>query len=153
MRLKTSSTIRDVVNHPAFEGFGQFILPLDRGRYDNDMPLENVASLLPYHSNVDPDAVVNTINYMIDEVASGETIFYDVYTDRQKQSDPTKESTGLVFFREAGAPRRYSPGGGFAYGFIHEGFGATLASEGNACLQHRVGGEQTQEDLARVLYF
>jgi hypothetical protein len=34
MHLKTSSTIRDVVNHSAFEGFGQFILPLDRGRYD-----------------------------------------------------------------------------------------------------------------------
>ena len=75
MHLETSSTIRDVVDHPAFQGFGQFILPLDRGSYDKDMPLENVASLLPYHSNVYPDAVVNAINYMIDEVGSGETIF------------------------------------------------------------------------------
>jgi hypothetical protein len=50
MHLKTSNTIHDVINHPAFEGFGQFVLPLDRGQYDNDMPLENVASLLPYHS-------------------------------------------------------------------------------------------------------
>ena len=90
MHLKTTSTIRDVLNHPAFEGFGQFILPLDRGRYDMDMPLENIASLLPYHSNVDPVVAVNTINYMIDEVDSGETIFYDFYTDQQKQSDPTK---------------------------------------------------------------
>src|SRR5688572_23108226 len=84
MHLTTSNTIRDVVNHPAFAGFGHFILSLDRGRYDNDMPLERVASLLPYHSNVDPDAAVNTINYLIDEVASGETIFYDYYTDQQK---------------------------------------------------------------------
>ena len=125
LHLTTRHTVRDVVNHPAFTGFGRFILPLDRGRYDYDMPLENVASLLPYHSNVGPDAVVNTINHMIDEAASGETIFYDFYTAQQKQSDPTKESTGLFFFRgEPGAPFAViSPGGGFAYvGSVHEGF-------------------------------
>jgi acetyl esterase/lipase len=161
MHLKTSSTIRDVVNHPAFEGFSQFILPLDRGRYDINMPLENVASLLPYHSNVDPDTVVNTINYMIDEADSGETIFYDFYTDRQKQSDPTKESTGLLFFRgEPGAPFAViSPGGGFAYvGSIHEGFPPAIAltQKGyNAfVLQYRVGGEQVAcEDLAAALFY
>jgi hypothetical protein len=27
--MNTSSSIRDVVNHPSFKGFGQFILPLD----------------------------------------------------------------------------------------------------------------------------
>jgi acetyl esterase/lipase len=161
MHLKTSNTIRDVVNHPAFEGFGQFILPLDRGRYDQDMPLKNVASLLPYHSNVDPDAVVNTINYMIDEAASGKTIFYDYYTDRQKQSDPAKESTGLFFFRgKPGAPFAViSPGGGFSYvGSVHEGFphAIVLSQKGyNAfVLQYRVGGEQIAcEDLAAALSY
>lgn len=29
--LKTNDTVRDVVNHPAFKGFGKFILPLDGG--------------------------------------------------------------------------------------------------------------------------
>jgi acetyl esterase/lipase len=161
MHLKTSSTIRDVVNHPAFEGFGQFILPLDRGRYDMDMPLENVASLLPYHSNIDRYAAVNTINYMIDEAASGETIFDDFYTDRQKQSDPTKESTGLFFFRgKPGAPFAViSPGGGFSYvGSVHEGFphAIALSQKGyNAfVLQYRVGGEQVAcEDLAAALSY
>jgi len=161
MYLKTSDTISDVVNHPAFEGFGQFILPLDRGRYDNAMPLENVASLLPYHSNVDPDAAVNTINSMIDEVASGETIFYDFYTDRQKQLDPTKESTGLFFFRgKPGAPFAViSPGGGFSYvGSVHEGFphAIALSQKGyNAfVLQYRVGGERIAcEDLAAALSY
>lgn len=161
MHLKTSNTVRDVVNHPAFEGFGQFILPLDRRRYDNDMPLENVASLLPYHSNVDPDAAVNTINSMIDEAASGETIFYDFYTDRQKQSDPTKESTGLFFFRgKPGAPFAViSPGGGFSYvGSVHEGFpyAVALSQKGyNAfVLQYRVGRERVAcEDLAAALSY
>jgi len=161
VRLKTSHTIRDVVNHPAFEGFGQFILPLDRRQYNNDMPLENVASLLPYHSNVDQAAVVNTINGMIDLAASGDTLFYDVYTDQQKQSDPTKESTGLFFFRgEPGAPFAViSPGGGFSYvGSVHEGFphAIALSQQGyNAfVLQYRVGGERIAcEDLAAALSY
>lgn len=159
--LTTSSTIRDVVNHPAFEGFGQFVLPLDRGRYDNDMPLENVASLLPYHSNVNPDAVVSTINYMTDEAASGQTLFYDFYTDHQKQADPAKEATGMFFFRgKPGAPFAViSPGGGFSYvGSVHEGFphAIALSQKGyNAfVLQYRVGGEQVAcEDLAAALSY
>lgn len=159
--LTTSSTIRDVVNHPAFEGFGQFVLPLDRGRYDKDMPLENVASLLPYHSNVDPDAVVSTINHMMDKAASGDPIFCDFYTDRQKQANPIKEATGLFFFRgKPGAPFAViSPGGGFAYvGSVHEGFphAIALSQKGyNAfVLQYRVGGEQiATEDLAAALSY
>ena len=161
MHLKTNSTIRDVVNHPAFKGFGQFVLPLDGGRYDNDMPLANVASLLPYHSNIDPDAVVQTINDMIDGAASGKTIFYDFYTNQQKQLDSTKESTGLFFFRgEPGAPFAViSPGGGFAYvGSVHEGFphAIALSRKGyNAfVLQYRVGGEQVAtEDLAAAVSY
>lgn len=161
MHLTISNTIREVVNHSAFEGFGQFILPLDRGRYDNDMPLANVATLLPYHSNIDPDAVVDTINYMINEAASREPIFYDYYTEQQKQSDPTKESTGLFFLRgEPGAPFAViSPGGGFSYiSSVHEGFphAIALSQKGyNAfVLQYRVGGEQVAcEDLAAALSY
>jgi hypothetical protein len=91
--VSTSNTVRDIVDHPAFQGFGQFILPLELG-YDENMPLTRVGSLLPYHSNVNPDAVVNAINYMIDRVNDGQTIFYDYYTDAQKRKDPAKVSTG-----------------------------------------------------------
>ncbi len=106
-------------------------------------------------------AVVNTINDMIDEAGSGETIFYDFYTDQQKQSDPTKESTGLFFFRgKPGAPFAViSPGGGFSYvGSVHEGFphAIALSQKGyNAfVLQYRVGGERiAAEDLAAALSY
>lgn len=49
--LTTASTVKDVIGHEAFAGFGQFILPVE-GRYDADMPLANVASLLPYHNYI-----------------------------------------------------------------------------------------------------
>lgn len=57
------------------------------------------------------------MNYMIDEVNDGRTIFYDFYTNEQKQQDPGKENTGLFFFR--GNPHApfaiICPGGAFSY--------------------------------------
>jgi acetyl esterase/lipase len=158
--VSTSNTVRDIVGHPAFDGFGQFVLPLELG-YDADMPLIRVGSLLPYHSNVKPDEVVNAINTMIDEVNDGQTVFYDYYTDAQKRKGPDRASTGIFFFRgNPGAPFAVvCPGGGFAYvGSVHEGFphAIALSQKGyNAfVLQYRVGGERiATEDLAAALSY
>ena len=159
--MNTNSSIRDVVNHPSFKGFGQFILPLSHGTYDWNMQLSRVEYLLPYHSQVEPEAVVNTINSMIDQVAEGKTIFYNFYTERQKLENPAKEDTGLFFFRgKLGAPFAIvSPGGGFSYvGSVHEGFphAIELSKKGyNAfVLQYRVGGElRACEDLAAAISY
>ncbi len=96
---------------------------------------------------------------MIDEVAAGHKIFYDIYTAAQKQADPTKEKTGLFFFRgEPGAPFAIiCPGGGFAYvGSIHEGFplAIELSNKGYNALviQYRVGSSKAAcEDLAAAV--
>ncbi|MBN1934771.1 MAG: hypothetical protein JW934_08895 [Anaerolineae bacterium] len=79
--LTTSHFIRDIVNHPALEEFGNAMLPQDDNTAYYDTRLTNVASLLPYHSHVDPDIVVGAINHMINEVSDGKTIFYDFYAD------------------------------------------------------------------------
>lgn len=50
--LTTDSTVADVINNPAFKGFGQYILPLE-WHYDPTMKLKNIPSLLPYHNYVD----------------------------------------------------------------------------------------------------
>jgi len=159
--MNTNSSVRDVVNHPSFKGFGQFILPLDNRAYDGNMRLSRVGSLLPYHSRVEPEAVVDTINYMIDQVAEGKIIFYDFYTERQKQENPAKRNTGLFFFKSnPGAPFAIvCPGGGFSYvGSVHEGFphAMQLSNKGyNAfVLQYRVGGERVAcEDLAAAISY
>ena len=159
--MNTNSTIRDVMNHPSFKGFGQFILPLDNRAYDGNMQLSRVGSLLPYHNQVEPEAVVDTINYMIDQVAEGKIIFSDFYTERQKQENPAKRSTGLFFFKgKLGAPLALvCPGGGFSYvGSVHEGFphATRLSKKGynTFVLQYRVGGEQRAcEDLAAAISY
>ena len=159
--ITTNDSVRDIVNHPAFKGFGQYLLPWDNGTNHNNTPLSNVSSLLPYHNHVDPNIVVGAINHMIDESNGGKTIFYNFYTEQQKQENPTKESTGLFFFRgKPGAPFAIvCPGGGFSYvGSLHEGFphAIELSKRGyNAfVLKYRVGGElRATEDLAAAIAY
>ena len=78
--ITTNDSVRHIVNHPAFKGFGQYLLPWDNSTNYDDTPLRNVGSLLPYHNHVDPDIVVAAVNHMIDEINDGKTIFggYDL---------------------------------------------------------------------------
>jgi acetyl esterase/lipase len=159
--LTTHDTVRDIVNHPAFKGFSRLILPGHNNAYHDDTPLSNVRSLMPYHSHVDPDTVVTALNRMIDEVRNGKKIFFDFYTEQQKQEDAAKENTGLFFFRgEPGAPFAIvCPGGGFSYiGSLHEGFPLALEiskKKYNAfVIRYRIESEQSAtEDLAAAIAY
>ena len=81
--LTTDDAIRELVNHPAFKGFGALLLPRDPITGYDDTQLRNIGSLIPYHNHVDPDIVVDALNHMIDETNDGRTIFYDFYTKQE----------------------------------------------------------------------
>jgi len=160
--VTSDASIRDLLNHSAFAGFGRLILPWDDRAYDESMRLRNISALLPYHSHVNPGDVVTALNRMIDDASKGKTIFYEFYTGTQKQQQPAREKTGLFFFRgRPGAPFAViSPGGGFAYvGALHEGFpyAAAISQKGyNAfVLRYRAGqGEAiATQDLAAALSY
>lgn len=160
--LSIDSTIQDVLAHPAFAGFGRLILPWDDRSVDGDMRLSNISTLLPYHSHVDPDDVVSALNRMIDDANIGKAIFYNLYTEEQKQDDPSKANSGLFFFRgRPGAPFAIMcPGGGFAYvASMHEGFpyAQEISKRGyNAfVLRYRAGygGLVPTQDLAAAISY
>lgn len=160
--LNSDSPLGELLDHPAFAGFARLILPWDGRTYDRAMPLRRIASLLPYHSHVDPEVVTRALNRMIDGASSGRTVFHDIYTAAEKREQPAKESTGLFFFRgRPGAPFAIiAPGGGFSYvGSVHEGFpyAQEISAMGyNALvLRYRAGhGERVAtEDLAAALSF
>lgn len=154
--------VADVVEHAAFEGFGQYLFPIkNRDSYSRDMRLNNIGSLLPYHRAIQTDTTVEVLNYMLDEVANSNNIFYDIYSDEDKRADPGLEDTGLFFFRgEPGAPFAIvCAGGGFSYvGSIHESFphALELSKLGyNAfAIEYRTGsGQLATEDLAAAISF
>jgi len=162
VHVTADDTIQDLLNHPAFAGFGRLLLPWDDRAEDGGLRLRDVGSLLPYHTHVDPGTVVGALNHMVDEVNEGRTIFYDFYTEDEKKADPTKANTGLFFFRgQPGAPFAViSPGGGFAYvGSLHEGFPYALAISRRGynafVLKYRAGagGTVATRDLAAAISY
>jgi acetyl esterase/lipase len=159
--VTADTSVKDVIDNPAFGGFGRFLFPVGRGLPSADVKLANVGSLLPYHNNIDTDTTIGVINYMIDEADAGETIFYDIYTDSEKQAEPSKSDAGLFLFRgKPNAPFAViCAGGGFSYvGSVHESFplALELSKKGyNAfAVQYRTGGADVAcEDLAAALTF
>lgn len=160
--LSVTSTVGEILNHPAFSGHARRILPWDDRPYDEEMSLSEIGGLLPYHSAVDTGTVLGGLNRMLDDVADGRQVFYDIYSEADKRSDPSKENTGLFFFR--GSPGKpfaiVSPGGGFAYvGSIHEGFPYAVEINRQGynvfVLKYRVGqgGSVATQDLAAAVSF
>lgn len=160
LSIDENTTINDIVSYKDFEDFGQFLFPVE-SQSDLSLNIGDIGQLLPYHSHINTDTTIEVINYMKDQVDHEQTIFYDIYSEEEKKNDPSKENTGLFFFKgQKDAPFAIvSAGGGFVYvGSIHESFPHTLQlskSGYNAfALQYRTGSaEDACEDLAAAIAF
>lgn len=152
-----NTPISDVAEDPAFGTFGRLIFPPDEWYYSGN----TLGDLqLTWYNNIDPDKTVEIVNYLKEQVTSGNTVFYDIYTEVEKQADPDKEDTGLFFFK--GTPGAKfavcNAGGGFAYvGAMQDSFphALELSKLGyNAfALIYRPGAQTACEDLARAIVF
>ena len=158
--VNENTTVQEVIKNPAFEGFGEYIFPINNYTSYQNMKISNINSLLPYHSYINTDSTIEVINYMLDEVNNGEKIFYDIYSDEEKVEDSSKEDTGLFFFRgNPDAPFAIiCAGGGFSYvGSIHEAYphALELSKQGyNAfVIQYRTNSQEAVEDLARAISY
>lgn len=153
------SKIKDVINDSAFGEYGRLIFPVDIN-IDDSLEIKNVSSILPWYSEVSPSKTAEIVNYMKNQVTDGNQIFYDIYSDEEKEADPAKKDTGLFFFRgDKGAKSAVvNAGGGFVYvAGIHDSFphALELSKKGfNAfALIYRPGAQTACEDLARAIAF
>ena len=152
-----NTTIQEIIEYPSFGDWGRLIFPVDDGYYSGS----TLASLrLTWYSNIQPAMTVEIVNWMRQKADAGEQIFFDIYTEQEKELDPAKEDTGLFFFKgNPGAKFAImSAGGGFAYvGAMHDSFphALELSKMGyNAfALIYRPGAQTACEDLARAIAF
>lgn len=162
--VEFSETMRlqEVVEHPGLAGFGNHILPRPGLTFDRDIPLRRIGELLPYHSNVHPEEMVQALDRLARDVGAGEQVFFPIYDDAEIAADPAKADTGIFYLR--GKPQApfaiIAPGGGFSYvGTVHEGlpYATGISASGfNAfVVRYRVGlGQQAATaDLARAISF
>ena len=149
--------IENVIRNPMFKNYGRLLFPLEKWYYSGST-LEQLR--LVWYNNMDPEETVEIVNTLWQRVSSGETVFYDIYTDEEKAADPEKEDTGLFFFK--GEPGEKfavcNAGGGFAYvGAMQDSFphALELSKKGyNAfALIYRPGAQTACEDLARAISF
>lgn len=153
----TDTPISEVAQDPVFGDYGRLLFPVEDWYMDGDTLGE---LRLTWYSHINAQRTVEICNYMHDRAASGETIFYDIYSEEEKAADPDKRNTGLFFFRgREGAPFAVcNAGGAFAYvGAMHDSFphALYLSQHGyNAfALIYRSGAQRACEDLARAISF
>lgn len=87
--------IRDVIEDSLFENYGQLLFPVDPG-YMNGSTLGDLS--LTWYNNINPDKTVEIVQFLHDQKENGYTIFYDIYSEEEKQRDVRKRNTGLFFF-------------------------------------------------------
>lgn len=154
-RFHLRTPIQTVIHDPAFEGFGRLLFPVNTG-YWSGKTLEQLR--LTYYSHIDPNETVEIVNTLKERSLAGETVFYDIYTGKEKAADPAKADTGLFFFRgRPGAPFAIcNAGGAFAYvGAMQDSFPHALELSRRGCnafaLIYRPGARTACEDLARAI--
>lgn len=152
-----NTSIDVVMAYSGFGDWGRLIFPADEGYYSGST-LKDLR--LTWYSNIQPAKTVEIVNYFKEKADAGETVFYDIYTDAEKATDPWKADTGLFFFKgNPGAKFAIcNAGGGFAYvGAMHDSFphALELSRKGyNAfALIYRPGAQTACEDLARAIAF
>ena len=162
IRMKTEEItaqtgIESVISDPDFTPWGRLIFPADSGYWSGE-ELGNLT--LTWYSRLDAAKTVEIVRYFKNQTLRGEPVFFDIYTEKEKRSDPRKRDTGLFFFRgEKGAKCAIcSAGGGFVYvGAMHDSFphALELSKRGyNAfALIYRQGQQNACEDLARAIAF
>ena len=151
------SKISDVINNPAFGHYGRLIFPTNSSYYSGDK-LENLS--LVWYSNIKAEKTVEIVNYLKNQAESGNKIFFDIYSEQEKKSDPQKQNTGLFFFKGKSKAKFAicNAGGGFAYvGAMHDSFPHALELSKKVynafALIYRPNAQSACEDLARAIAF
>lgn len=159
--INASTPLSTLVYHEAFAGGGTLLLPWYGTRENLDDPFESISKYLIFHTHIDTPSMLQAINRLISDAASGKRVFYPVYSQTERSINPKLNQVGLFYFRgKSGAPfALFNPGGGFSYvGSIHESIplAYTLSQAGynTFSLSYRMGsGNKACVDLAAALSF
>lgn len=163
--VTADTPIYDVIEHPLLEGFGRLLFPTTFDVPTRDMTLADLPDCLPWYSEAHTSTTVDVVNYLLAQCVTGQTVFYDINSEDEKNADPTLADTGLFHFAAEGiAQGRRAPfaaisaGVGFAYvAAMHDSFPHCLhlarAGLNGFAVIYRPDAQLACEDLARAVSF
>lgn len=155
--ITTETKIRDIISNPSLGDWGRLLFPASEGYWSGD----TLGDLqVTWYSHINPQKNVEIVLYVTECAENGEQVFYDIYSEEEKRTDPDKRNTGIFFFRgNSGAKTAIcNAGGRFAYvGAMHDSLphALELSKKGyNAfALIYRPGAQTACQDLARAIAF
>jgi acetyl esterase/lipase len=113
--VMATTTYGEIIDHPAFAGFGAYMTPAEDA---GNIEAQRSADIEALHAAVqswDPQTIVDGLNFMIDQVNTGATVWYPLYSDEDTSADESKKSAGMWFI--PGDPNKplavVAAGGGF----------------------------------------
>ena len=156
-KFTLDTRLEDVVDNPAFSGFGRLVFPVDDSYYTGGTLDE---FRLKWYTFMNPEKTVDILNRLNDDAEDGNRVFYPIYSDEEMKEDPEKADTGIFFLRG----KKDNPfaicvaGGNYEYvGALHDSFphALELSERGyNAfVLIYRRGENPAREDMARAISF
>lgn len=163
--VTADTRIFDVIDDPRLAGSGRLVFPTGFVAPTEDMTLADMPDILPWYSEIHTETTVDVVNYLLTQCAAGQTVFYDIYTNAEKDADPSLADTGLFRFAAEGlsegerAPFAVvSAGGGFAYvAAMHDSFPHCLhlarAGLNGFAVIYRPDAQLACEDLSRAVSF
>ncbi|MCM1543585.1 MAG: esterase [Blautia sp.] len=157
--VTADTTVSEVETIPAFGDYGRLLFPVDRP-VEGSMTLDDLSvnGIYVWYNNIRTEKTVEIINYLKEQAESGKQVFYNIYTEEQRKSDPSKQDTGLFFFRgEPGAEFAVTnAGGGMMYvGAMHDSFPHALevSRQGYNAFALIYRPDHAYEDLAQAIEF
>ncbi len=113
-QITANSSFNYIMNHPGLEGLGENVLPLGGKLVRTLTSPWKLKVMIPFLGKHE-ETVVDGLNYAIEAAQNGTSEFISYYSNEDKAADPTKEDTGLLYYKTAeGAPFVVvAPGGGF----------------------------------------
>ncbi|GAB2844033.1 hypothetical protein GCM10022221_49180 [Actinocorallia aurea] len=158
--VSVSSSFSHIADHPAFAGFGDYIVPWESGPVAMLTAPLSVEKIAPYLGAWDPRTMVDGVNFLIDQVNAGRTLFHHIYTPEEITEDPSKKAAGVFFVpgRPDAPTTIVMAGGGFtSVASIQEAFPHARALHALGynvfVLKYRVGahdGDKAPDKLDRI---
>lgn len=156
MKILENTILEDILSIEEFNNYSHLIFPFDYV-YDTSIKLNQINRLMPWHTHINTNTSIEVLNYMKNNT---DTVFYDIYTRKEKKANPSLNNTGLFHFKgKEDAPFAIiNAGGGFVYvGSIHESFphALELSKKGlnGFALVYRPEVNAALRDLSRATEF
>lgn len=97
MIITKKTKVEEIINAPLFSKFGKFIF-LEERMPREGATIDDIQELLPFHTHINSDTTLNSLEYLKEKSENSQEIFFDYYSEDEKRKGPRKEKHRALLF-------------------------------------------------------